>query len=112
MKLRLQPNSVRLRLSEAEVAQLAQSGRLSERVSFPGTDGGTLVYEILVDAEVVEIAASFTHGCITVKVPKASAEDWSRSGDVTLSSGRAGNGDYAFIAIIEKDLARRRPERN
>lgn len=110
MKLRLQSSSVRLRLSDPEVRKLASDGRLSESVQFGGDGSGPMTYEILASEEAREVSAAFRGGRLTVSVPRASLEDWAASGDIALSSEAAGREDE-FRIIIEKDLARRRPER-
>jgi hypothetical protein len=95
MKLRFRKNSLRLRLNQREVTDLASGQALEERVEFPGNT--LLIYRILPDAS--SPAARFENGAITVSVPAATVRAWESAEDIGLYY-TAGN----LAVAIEKDL--------
>ena len=68
MKLRISGDSVRLRLSNEEVARFAEAGRLEDAVHFAGA---TLAYGLEASESVKSPAAEFAVGRITVLLPRA-----------------------------------------
>ena len=101
MKLRIHANTLRLRLSQREVAVLKNEGRLEERVDFAG--GTPFVYSIE-RTDIGAIAASFEGNQIHLRVPNPVAIQWIDSNEVGL---------HADGVVIEKDfqcLHRNSPE--
>lgn len=99
MKLRLKGNSIRLRLTQSEVAQLAADGHVEDFVAF---DNGNsrFSYSIRTAAE-CSVTATFNGGEICVRVPEDSVREWAGSGAVTI-----GSDEIAPLKIqIEKDFA-------
>jgi hypothetical protein len=95
MKLRIRGNSIRLRLSQTEVDDLASKGRVEEATVFPG--GERFVYSLAcVDGE--EIGARFAGGSMEVTVPRARVRAWAASDEVGIES------DGALRILIEKDF--------
>src|SRR5262245_34470779 len=70
MKLRLQGNSLRLRLTRSEVARLQDHGTVEEAASF--TSGGSLTYRIQSRVGAEPLYADFRNGTITVLIMEAS----------------------------------------
>ena len=64
MKLRLQSNSVRLRLTRSEVERLRDTGLVEESVDFGG--GEVLAYRLLSQLEPGPVQARFRQGTVTV----------------------------------------------
>lgn len=102
MKLRIKGNSLRLRLTQGEVTQLARAGRVSERVSFPGGVG--LEYCLETDTKVEEISAIYDNNRISIRVPAAAARAWQGSDTVTLERDQP-LGTQSLRIILEKDFA-------
>ena len=76
MKLRFRNNSLRLRLNQREVEQLAAGSELEERVTFGG--GATLTYILAVDTNP---AATFDGRAIRVTAPLS---EWARGSEIGL----------------------------
>jgi hypothetical protein len=103
MKLRLQSNSVRLRLKRLEVEQLASGGRVEERVCF----GYHEVFHYVLEAScgVSEAQARFHPHGIVVEIPASSAAHWAASDEIGIEARQsAGDGEELHI-LIEKDFA-------
>jgi hypothetical protein len=102
MKLRLTSDSVRLRLNQTDVAQLAQSGGLSEKVEFPGRV--TFTYGLRVSCESEQGTARFADGELIVNIPAAPAAAWMGSNkEVGLYYDQESEGGVLRL-IIEKDF--------
>jgi hypothetical protein len=82
MKLRLQGNSVRLRLTRSEVERLRDTGLVEESVDFGG--GEVLAYRLLSQLEPGPVQARFCQGIMTVSVSKDTAQAWAGSDEVGL----------------------------
>jgi hypothetical protein len=96
MKLRFRANSIRLRLNQIEVKNLAGGKPAEESVSFPG--GQTLVYRLLpVDAAGSD--ARLAGSTIEISVPREQLKAWNDNDDIGLYF------DAGVLSVaIEKDL--------
>ncbi|MGH9667912.1 MAG: DUF7009 family protein [Bryobacteraceae bacterium] len=80
MKLRIWRNSLRLRLSQSEVARLASGGRVEESLEIG--NGAPLRYAVGAAGNGDAITARFEDGLLQVFVPAAQARAWADSEDV------------------------------
>ncbi|MBV8894469.1 MAG: hypothetical protein JO053_09365 [Acidobacteria bacterium] len=101
MKLRIHGNSIRLRLSQTEVAEFGSAGRVDSSLDFGG--GVHLSYSLVADDAVRELAARFEGGDISILIPSRIAEGWV-GGDQVGISGEQAAGDAALRILIEKDF--------
>ena len=97
MKLRLQRNSVRLRLTRSEVEGLGETGLVEDSVDFGG--GEVMSYRLQSRLEPGTVQADFHKGSVTVSVPRETAQSWAGSDEVGIY---AQTGDLAIS--IEKDF--------
>jgi hypothetical protein len=97
MKLRLQGNSVRLRLTRSEVERLRETGLVGESIDFGA--GEVLAYQLQIRQEQAPVDAAFCQGTITVSVSKEAVQGWAGSDEVGLYA-RSG----ALTISIEKDF--------
>jgi len=104
MKLRLHAGSLRLRLSQSEVAQLEESGRVEDSVEF--APGSHLRYALESGAS-PSVTATFDHANIRVMLPEPVAKQWIES-DQTGIEVLTGT----LKLLIEKDFQclHRKPE--
>ena len=107
MKLRLEENSLRLRLSEAEVTQFARTGRVAYQIIFGPAPGQTLTYalEQLPEADPAPaVRVRYEAGALAVEVPAALARAWATTenigfkGQVLVAEGQE------LRILVEKDL--------
>ncbi|HEY2711181.1 MAG TPA: hypothetical protein VGI60_01605 [Chthoniobacterales bacterium] len=104
MKIRLQCNSVRLRLKGSEVEQFARTGRVEEKITFGEAAGNSLFY-VLETADVSAPQARLTANGVIVQVPAAAAARWITGTDVGLEGTQVvGEGECLHV-LIEKDFA-------
>jgi hypothetical protein len=97
MKLRLQGNSVRLRLSRSEVERLRENGLVEESVDFG--PGELLAYRLQSRLEQGPVGAAFRQGIVTVSVSTQTAQAWAGSDDVGIYAQSG-----ALSISIEKDF--------
>jgi len=100
MKLRIRGNTVRLRISKAELAQIAATGAAEDTVRFSGQAG--LRYGIEV-RPTGGVAAEFGGDVLRVLLPQPSVDLWLRPDEVSIEGEQAiGNGEVLRI-LVEKD---------
>lgn len=100
MKLRIQGDSLRLRLLQSEVQRLVETGCVEERTRFAA--GRELLYAVRTDAGAGEMGATFGGASIVVTVPEHEARAWAASEQVGLYSRPARGG---VTVSVEKDFA-------
>jgi hypothetical protein len=104
MKLRIQGNSLRLRVSEAEVAQFRETGHVEEVVIFGPTRKESLHYALIKSYENSEVTASFAENNITIYVPAAIASDWVHSEHNGFAAWLPNGTEKGLKILVEKDL--------
>ncbi|MGA7539507.1 MAG: hypothetical protein WBW93_12165 [Steroidobacteraceae bacterium] len=102
MKLRIKGDSLRLRLTQAEMRTLAERGAVEDRVSFPG--GAALTYRLRVEDKRNDISASYEAHLIDILLPRPHADRWCGTDLVTLSASQPiAAGELRLV--LEKDWA-------
>lgn len=101
MKLRIRGDSLRLRLSQDEVARFGKSGHVEDAIRFG--PGSTLLYGLKMAKDVRQLAADYRNDHLTVYVPKDLALQWAVSDMVGMDSAcRFEDGQLLHI-LVEKD---------
>jgi hypothetical protein len=96
MKLRLQAGSLRLRLSQSEVAELHDKGEVHASIVFaPGCE---LAYSLETGA-LAGITADFTHSKIRVILPTRTSMKWAETDQVGIEAQTE-----TLKLLIEKDF--------
>ena len=98
MKLRIRGNSIRLRLTQSEVALLCNAGKVSESVDFEA--GGRLVYSLVTSDTEDKIRTTFANACLQVTIPISQARDWIESETIGVEEKNT-----LPTILIEKDFA-------
>ena len=97
MKLRLQGNALRLRLTRSEVARLRDHGTVEEAASF--TSGGSLAYRIQSRNATEPLHAEFSGGVISILIPTGTVRAWADGDEVGLYAQ-----DGVLQIAVEKDF--------
>jgi Family of unknown function (DUF7009) len=100
MKLRVQGNSLRLRLNRSDVEQFRTSGVCAESLRFDSNS--QLTYTLEMSSQLTAIEVQYLEDCIRVRLPLDMAEEWAGSDRVSLSLNRAGGSGPSLL--IEKDF--------
>ncbi|OGX80784.1 DUF7009 family protein [Hymenobacter coccineus] len=108
MKLRIEDDTLRLRLSDAEVQEFAATGRVAAAVHFGATADQRLTYAlertVPADGPGSVVRVRYAPGALTVLVPEALADAWTGT-DQNGFSERVALADARQLRIlVEKDL--------
>lgn len=101
LKLRILGNSVRIRVSRAELSRVATDGLVRQKVWFGA--GETLAYELRCVAD-GEVRATFADRCVSVRVPRTVVERWRRPEQVSIRGKQALPGGGSLSILVEKDF--------
>jgi hypothetical protein len=101
MKLRIQDNTIRLRLNRREVGEFETAGRVEAFLDFPG--GRRLMY-VLENGGGPGMDALFDGACIRVRVPEPAAREWIGTDQVGIRHRQALGDDAELEIVIEKDF--------
>ena len=101
MKLRILGNSVRLRVSQAEMSQIRSEGVVRQHVAFG--PGRRLAYELRTVAG-GRVGASFDEECVRVTLPLEVAERWQAPDEVSISGEQELPGGERLKILVEKDF--------
>jgi hypothetical protein len=97
MKLRIQDNSLRLRLTQKEVALLGNQGSVESAIRF--SDERTLSYSVSVSAGAEALSVRYEGNAINVLLPREMASAWAGN-DETVLEGL----DSGVQILVEKDF--------
>lgn len=103
MKLRLKGNSIRLRLDRRDIERLIGEGRVDDAVRF----GPDLAFSYAVEmgsAPRERPNASYSDGCLTIRIDAADAEAWLSSDRIGFDHQQAVEGGVVRV-LLEKDFA-------
>lgn len=101
MKLRILGNSLRLRVSQAEMSQIRSRGVVRQHVAFG--PGRRLTYELRTVAD-GRVCASFDDERICVTLPRAVAARWQEPDEVSIRGEQALPGGERLKILVEKDF--------
>lgn len=102
MKLRINGNSLRLRLSRSEVARFGAQGLVEEAVEF-GADN-KLIYILAVSPQADNISVAYQNGRIEVWVPRHLAEEFTETDRTGISGEQAAGSGPSLQVLVEKDF--------
>ena len=104
MKLRIRGDSIRLRLSQAEVAQIGAGKAVQESTKF--LNGSRFDYVMEPSTEAKKIEALMIENKIIVRVPNNEAKTWAVSNEVAMKfQQEIPNDNEKLFILIEKDFA-------
>ena len=101
MKIRIQGQSIRFRLSKTDISNLEKAGFLSQSTSFPHTE--LLIYEIGIENR-NDLQLSFTNNKITLKMPEELAKNWINTEEVGFDKQIKYGDNQSIYLLVEKDF--------
>jgi hypothetical protein len=103
MKIRIQGNSIRLRVTQPELAEMKSTNVVSDAISFGGQSAVT--YRLLATQDVSSPEASFDAQMFEVRLPQSTFNQWADSNEISIHGAQnIGGGDELSI-LVEKDFA-------
>ncbi len=103
MKIRIQGNSIRLRLSQSEVQAFAETGRVKDHIQFGTAPEESLVY-VLERSNIKQLGASYAANQIKVFVPSETGNAWTSSDQVGMDGEMDLGGGSTLRILVEKDF--------
>lgn len=101
MKIRINGNTLRFRLSKSEVAQLATDGEVENEINF-GT--GILKYQLRRSSATKDPEATLNDHTIVVSVPEVFAREWPDNETIGLEHNQKISETETLYILIEKDF--------
>lgn len=101
MKIRIQGNSVRYRLTRSEVASLRRDGHYREQTAF---NGKNFTYEIAAKENIAGLEAEFQENTITLFLPKEESIKWPDDERVGYENKMILNDGQVLSLLLEKDF--------
>lgn len=102
MKLRIQENSLRLRLTRKEVTDLCESGRVESFIEL--VPGAPLLCMLESSSQVATVTASFNGQMVHVAVPANVVMDWAGSDRGSDRVSIEGQSQGGVQLLVEKDF--------
>jgi hypothetical protein len=105
MKLRINGNSMRLRISRSEVARLLAGNRLEETIRFAPEAGATFTYALQPEKSLKVPAVQFTANKVVVLLPTDQVNVWGNTDQVGIAEDISLADHGSLALLIEKDFA-------
>ena len=102
MKLRVQDNSIRLRLTQSEVETVNRDGLVRGRVQFAGSHSFDYVLES--SPATVQPEAHLSNNVMTVRIPEMDIRQWAGSDQVSIRSDQLLDDGNQLRILVEKDF--------
>lgn len=103
MKLRILGNSIRLRLTRADVALFSRSGRVEETLEY-GTESTQRLTYGLESSISGAVSLDVEPNRITVRAPRSVVNDWIETDRVGFEAMCASGGGNPISVLVEKDF--------
>jgi hypothetical protein len=104
MKLRIKGNSLRLRITQPEMARLLAEGGIEETICFGPTDDARLTYALEHRAGRDDVRVDYREQRVSVVISTAAARRWAQSDEIGIY-GTAETGCGVLDVMVEKDFA-------
>ena len=101
MKIRIQGNSVRYRLTRSEVESLKKDGHYKQQTAF---NGKNFVYAVAAKENITGLQAEFKEDTITLYLPKNESLTWPDIDRVGYENKMVLNDGQVLNLLLEKDF--------
>ena len=105
MKLRIQDNSLRFRVSQSDLTRLVDTGRLDATIYFGTEPGSELTYRLTHSSSAETVRVEASPQTISVVLPSAEATVWAATEQVGIEAMVDLGPRGALAILIEKDFA-------
>ncbi|MEL7296282.1 MAG: hypothetical protein AAGJ86_01405 [Pseudomonadota bacterium] len=102
MKARLLGDSLRLRLSQSEVVEVAEGGSVANRTRFPG---GSSLQFVLRQHAAPQWQARISDNAVLIDAPAPTVMQWAKGDDVSIDASLSIAADATLTILVEKDFA-------
>ena len=102
MKLRCTENSIRIRIKKSELAQLAKTKSIAEKIRFGNQVA--LTFALNINESIQKVAATFLDNQLVVSLPTAIAKQWISTNQVGIEVNNPISQEHQLHILIEKDF--------
>ena len=102
MKIRISENSLRVRLTEGEVARLERGEKIEQTTSFPGNS--KLISSVIGSPAIQSPTATFEGGNISLRLPMDRVREWANSDVVGIQADQEVGEGRSLHILVEKDF--------
>ncbi|QDH79222.1 hypothetical protein FKX85_09335 [Echinicola soli] len=103
MKLRINNNSIRLRLTQTEVQEVAAGKSVTEHLQLGNSETG-LSYSLILDDSADDVKAFFVESHLKVIIPEELALDWASTEEISIKHVQHQGDIHENLILIEKDF--------
>ena len=104
MKLRIHKNSLRVRLDDDDLAQLIETGSVTEELRFGDGENACLVYSVETRGATEGASAELPAGRIRVFIGPETAKNLADETEVAVEATLAADGAPDLQIMVEKDF--------
>lgn len=104
MKLRIQGNSLRLRITPSEMTRLLETGRIDDTIHFAAGENAHLTYALEHAPDAPALHVRYSPHEVAVVLSSEECRRWAKSGEVGIYGATPTAGGPLEIAV-EKDFA-------
>lgn len=101
MKIRIKGNSIRFRLTQSEVKQLAETGSIMETTEF---GSNAFHYQVKLEPSVKNLEASYSNDEIVMLVPETDGKNWFHNNTVGFEHEMEFPKGKKLHLLLEKDF--------
>jgi len=105
MKLRIQKNTVRLRVSKSDLARFVETGILEETLHFGRDENAKFTYALQRSGGASDVDVMSSEGRLVVLLPASIAFTWADTDQVGISAEMSLGGQGTLSILVEKDFA-------
>jgi len=105
MKLRINGNSIRLRLLRSEVASFMQIGRIEETVHFAASDEAFLIYAMEHESDLDQVEVRYKPLEVVVILPRDTAATWAQTEQTGVYATVEIGSHGSLTVAVEKDFS-------
>lgn len=109
MKLRLQSNSIRFRVTPSEVHTLVTRGRIESIVQLSASPEGHFTYALESSARCSNVEVNYTDQALSVALPASVVREWASTEQVGIERVHPIGIDRELKISVEKDFKCLRP---
>jgi hypothetical protein len=104
MKLRIHKNSLRIRLDEDDLAQIVETGSVTEELRFGDSEEACLIYSVETRDTAEGASAEFSAGRIRVFIRPETAKNLADETEVAVEATQATGGNPDLQLLIEREF--------
>jgi hypothetical protein len=105
MKLRINGNSIRLRLLRSEVDAFVGTGRIEHTIHFASSDDAFLKYGLELEADLSDVVVRHKQSEVTIVLPSQKAISWAETVQIGIYCAVNLGGHGILDVIVERDFA-------